>query len=211
MSSYSAAREAGIAHLIENDPLLGEYIQSAPRPTFEPHENYFLSLVSSIISQQLSVKAAATIKKRVFALFPNDTPTPELLLETQTKTLREAGLSERKVLYIYDLSERVLDGRVHFKDIDGMQSDKITEMLTQVKGVGVWTSHMFLMFTLGRFDVLPVGDLGIKNAIHAYYNLPTKPDEATVLEISTLNKWHPYESIASWYLWRTLDNEPDLE
>jgi len=197
-------------YLRSNDAILGEIISNAPLPSFVPHKNYYQELVESIISQQLSVKAATTILKRFRALFSETFPTPEGILATDIDTLRSVGLSRQKASYMQDLATRVLDGSVQFSHLDTLTNQEIINELIQIKGVGVWTVHMFLLFCMGRLDVLPIGDLGIKNGIYKLYALPEKPTPEDMEMIALNNNWHPYESVASWYVWHSLDNKPAL-
>lgn len=193
------------------DPVLAPIIPVAGLPTFTPHKNYYQELVESIVSQQLSVKAAATIMKRFLELFPDaNFPTPGQILEKDVEELRAVGLSRQKATYIQDLAVKVLEETVRFNHLDSLSNDDVIAELTQIKGVGVWTVHMFLMFCMGRLDVLPTGDLGIKNGIYTLYKLKEKPTPEAMEKIATKNKWHPYESVASWYVWHSLDNKPAL-
>lgn len=202
--------EAGIAHITEHDVRLAEVIATHPQPTFRPHTGYYRELVESIISQQLSVKAAATIYRRFVDSFGHF-PEPTEILARDDEQLRAVGLSGAKTRYIKDLAAKVLDGSVQFDHLDQLSNDEIVAELTAVKGVGEWTVHMFLLFCMGRFDVLPVGDLGIKNAVQRLYSLDTVPSPADIRYIADQNGWTPYESIASWYLWKSLDNAPVLD
>jgi DNA-3-methyladenine glycosylase II len=195
-------------YLSSHDTILGEVIKYAPLPAFVPHKNYYQELVESIISQQLSVKAAATILKRFKELFSSDFPTPEDILATDIETLRSVGLSRQKASYIKDLATRVLEGSIRFSHLDTLSNQGVIDELVQIKGVGVWTVHMFLLFCMGRLDVLPTGDLGIKNGMYKLYALPEKPTPQNMETIALNNKWHPYESVASWYVWHSLDNKP---
>lgn len=197
-------------HLTTYDPILGEVIKNAPLPAFVPHKNYYQELVESIISQQLSVKAAATILKRFKELFSTDFPVPEDLLATDIEVLRSVGLSRQKASYIKDLATRVLEGSVQFSHLDSLSNQEVIDELVQIKGVGVWTVHMFLLFCMGRLDVLPTGDLGIKNGMYKLYALAEKPSPQDMEMIALNNSWHPYESVASWYIWHSLDNQPAL-
>lgn len=197
-------------HLAAQDPILGAVIASSEPPSFVPHQNYYQSLVESIVSQQLSVKAAATILKRFKDLFSEEFPSPESILATDIEELRSVGLSRQKAGYIKDLAARVLDGSVQFTHLDSLTNQEVVNELVQIKGVGVWTVHMFLIFCIGRLDVLPVGDLGIKNGMHILYDLPEKPTPEDMEAIAVNNHWHPYESVASWYVWRSLNNKPVL-
>ncbi|HSX00459.1 MAG TPA: DNA-3-methyladenine glycosylase [Patescibacteria group bacterium] len=201
-------QEAAI-YLRKHDSILKPIIDVAGPTTMRPHKNYYQALVDSIISQQLSVKAASTIEERFCALFESKTfPSPESILTKDIDELRSAGLSRGKATYVRDLAQHVVDGKVKFDHLDALTNEEIIHQLTAVKGVGVWTAHMFLMFCMGRLDVLPVGDLGIKNGIQKLYALKTQPDALAIERIAKKNHWHPYESIACWYVWHSLDNKP---
>jgi len=195
-------------HLSKHDPALAPIIKQAGSATFGPHDDYYGALVNSIIGQQLSVKAAASIKCRFQALFGGKLPTPAEILEKSEDDLRAAGLSRPKIKYIRDLAEHILDGKLDFGKLNMLSNEKIVAELTDVKGLGEWTAHMFLMFCMGRLDVLAHGDLGIRNGIRRLYDLPDLPSPQTVDEIALLNGWHPYESVACWYVWHSLDNAP---
>ncbi len=198
---------AASRHLTNQDPLLADLISRFGPCDIVPHTNYYQELVSSIISQQLSVKAALSIQKRFVDLFHSqDIPPPDSILTKTVEDFRSAGLSRGKSAYVIDLSQHVLDGRLSFDDIDQKSNQQIIDMLTAVKGVGAWTAHMFLMFSVGRLDILPVGDLGIKNAVQKLYNLNHQPTPAEIENIAEQNNWHPYQTVASWYLWKSLDN-----
>lgn len=205
---YKTELERAVAHLSQNDPIMASIIAEHPLPDLAPHTDYYHALVSSIISQQLSVKAAATIKQRFLVLFGDRYPTPEEIIEKDTEGLRQVGLSYRKVEYIKDLALHILDGKIVFDKFDTLPNEEIIRELVAVKGVGVWTVHMFLMFCMGRLNVLPVGDLGIRNGMMRHYSLEHLPAPAEVQAIAAQYNWQPYESIASWYLWRSLDNQP---
>ena len=191
------------------DPILVPIIAQAGIPTIVPHKNYYPALVESIVSQQLSVKAAATILKRFLALFPGDRfPTPADILSKDIEAFRSAGLSRQKGTYIQDLAVKVIEGTVTFDHLDSLTNEQVIKELTQIKGVGVWTVHMFLMFCMGRMNVLPTGDLGIKNGMFSLYRLDEKPTPEEMEAIAAKNNWHPYETVASWYIWHSLDNKP---
>jgi DNA-3-methyladenine glycosylase II len=155
------------------------------------------------------VKAAKSIEERFLALYPGALPLPEQILATDHDTLRSVGLSNAKANYVKDLAQHIVDGKLELGKLDALSNDEIITELTAVKGIGEWTAHMFLMFCMGRSDVLPVGDLGIRNGVRKVYKLDDVPTPAQVSEIATANNWHPYESIASWYIWRSLDNVPN--
>lgn len=194
------------SHLSLNDPVMATLIERYSPPSFVKHTNYYRELASSIISQQLSVKAARTIEQRFVDLFDGTFPTPKQILEKDIEELRAVGLSRPKAIYIQDLAYKILDGTVQFDNIDSLSNDEIITELTKVKGIGVWTVHMFLMFCMARLDVLPVGDLGIKNGIKQLYGFVELPSEQDVRYIAKKNGWHPYESVASRYIWLSLDN-----
>jgi DNA-3-methyladenine glycosylase II len=199
-------------YLTKVDAKLAPIIAVAGPPSIVPNQNYYQALVESIISQQLSVKAANTILNRFMALFPGDVfPTPRDILEKDIEVLRSVGLSRQKATYIQDLAVKVIEGTVQFNHLDGLLNDGIIKELTIVKGVGIWTVHMFLIFCMGRLDVLPTGDLGIKNGIYSLYKLKEKPTPEQIQSHADKNKWHPYESVASWYIWHSLDNKPVVQ
>src|ERR1700733_385070 len=207
MSIYEEAAK----HLSEHDSALAPVIAQAGITTIRPHTDYYQALVTSIISQQLSVKAAATIKHRFCELFGSaDLPAPEQILTKEIEELRGVGLSRGKAMYIQDLAVHVLDGSVDLNHFANKTNDEIVHKLTAVKGIGEWTAHMFLIFAMGRTDVLATGDLGIKNGMRALYGLDHAPSPEEMHEIARNHHWHPYESIACWYVWRSLENEPDL-
>jgi DNA-3-methyladenine glycosylase II len=210
MTHWSDQLKVGADHLASVDPILASVISRAPLPAFSPHKNYYQELVESIVSQQLSVKAAASILKRFKELFVADFPSPDDILTKDIETYRSVGLSRQKASYIRDLAEKVLDSTVKFDHLDSLSNQEVIEELIQIKGVGLWTVHMFLMFCMGRFDVLPTGDLGIRNGIQKLYELKERPGDVDIEKIAKKNKWHPYETIASWYIWHSLDNKPVL-
>ena len=153
--------------------------------------------------QQLSGKAAATIHGRVLDLFGGRAPTPEELATASEASLRAAGLSRQKLMYLKDLASRVASGEVPIETLHELPDEAVIDALVRVKGVGRWTAQMFLMFRLGRPDVLPELDLGIQNAIRRAYRLRSRPTPERVAKIGA--PWAPYRTVASWYLWRSLD------
>lgn len=164
----------------------------------------FRSLVRAIIYQQVSGKAAASILARFIALFaPARFPTPEDVRRMPSRRMRGAGLSSQKASYIKDLAEKFSDGTIRHRTLHRMRSDEIIEHLTQVKGIGTWTVHMFLIFTLRRPDVLPTGDLGIRKGFQMVYRLKSLPDHGEMERLAT--RWRAHASTASWYLWRAAD------
>jgi DNA-3-methyladenine glycosylase II len=200
--------DKALTHLQNADVRLATLIDIHPAPTFKKHTNYYHELVDSIISQQLSVKAARTIETRFKALFDGEFPEPAQILAKDIEELRAVGLSRPKARYIQDLASKILDGSISFTAIDALSNDEIIAELTKVKGIGVWTVHMFLMFCMARLDVLPAGDLGIRNGITRVYGLEHTPTEREVELIAKNNNWAPYESVASWYIWQSLNNTP---
>lgn len=195
-------------HLAKVDPKLAPVIVQYGLCVIRPHRNYYQALVGEIIGQQLSVKAAASIRKRFEALFGDKFPKPEAILKKSVDELRAVGLSRAKVNYIRDLAQHIVDGKVKFDHLDSLSNDEIIAELTDVKGIGEWTAHMFLMFCMGRADVLAPGDLGIRNAIKKLYGLQELPMPDQVKHRAVRNHWHPYETIACWYLWQSLENVP---
>jgi DNA-3-methyladenine glycosylase II len=209
MNTSKNVYEVATEHLFRNDKTLAPIISRAGPCTMRPHRNYYQALVGSIISQQLSVKAADTIERRFCELFgSSDMPSPEQILTKDIEELRSVGLSRAKATYVRDLAQHVVDGKVHFDHLDRLSNDEIIAELLPVKGIGVWTVHMFLMFCMGRTDVLPVGDLGIKNGIRDLYAFDHAPSPEEMQEVARKHNWHPYESVACWYIWHSLDNKP---
>ena len=200
--------QEAIEALTQQDPVIAQLISLYPKPSFEKHTNYYQELASSIISQQLSVKAARTIEGRFIDLFDGQFPTPEQILEKDTEELRTAGRSQQKARYIQDLALKIIEKEIRFDTIDELTNEEIIAELTKVKGIGEWTVHMFLMFCMARLDVLPVGDLGIRNGVAKLYHLEHLPTPDEIKTIAVKNNWQPYESVASWYVWQSLENTP---
>ena len=194
-------------HLSQADAVLAGVIRKYGQCTITPHKNYYQELVGSIISQQLSVKAARSILQKFLSLFGNTFPRPEQILDKSVEELRTAGLSNAKARYIQDLALHVQDERLPLYTLNTLSNDEIIGELTAVKGIGEWTAHMFLLFAMGRLDILAHGDLGIKNGIHKLYGLSELPTPEVVKNLSAKNNWHPYESVACWYIWKSLDND----
>jgi 3-methyladenine DNA glycosylase/8-oxoguanine DNA glycosylase len=166
---------------------------------------HFQALARSIIYQQLSGKAAGTIHSRFNALCPGGAPSPEIVSRTSDAALRGAGLSRQKIGYLRDLSLKVTDGTLPLDHVHTLEDEALIAHLVQVKGIGRWTAQMFLMFRLGRRDVLPDLDLGIQNAIRRAYRMRKRPTPKQVKKIGA--KWSPHSTVACWYLWRSLDND----
>jgi len=194
-----------ILHLKESDPVIGGIIERVGAYRIEFREPEFQTLVRSIVYQQLSGKAASTIIGRLIAAMPDRRITPEGVLSLTVEQMRAIGLSGQKTKYIRDLAERTLAGELDFGRLVDMADDDVIEHLTRVKGVGVWTAHMFLIFALRRPNILPTGDLGVRSAIKKAYRLRQLPKPEKIEKLA--KRWHPYCSVASWYLWRSLDGD----
>jgi len=195
--------------LMRRDKVLGAAIRQigACRLADRQRTDHLSALVGAIVSQQLSTKAAATIFGRFVALFPEGrVPHAQAIHAMDDAVLRGVGLSGQKVSYLRDLCTRIADGRLQLEELEALEDELVIERLTAVKGFGRWTAEMFLMFRLHRPDVLPVGDLGIVNAIQRLYGLRKRPDPRKILQLG--EAWKPYRSVACWYLWQTLRNEP---
>jgi DNA-3-methyladenine glycosylase II len=177
----------------------------ARRKEERPNDAYG-ALLRAIVGQQLSTKAARTIYGRILDLFDGSTPSPEQLLEADESDLRGAGLSGRKVEYIRDLASHVIEGELELDRLDRLDDEEVIEEIVAVRGLGIWTAEMFLMFHLERPDVLSGGDLGIRKAVQIEYGLEEMPPPAKVLEIG--EPWRPHRSLASLYLWESLANTP---
>jgi DNA-3-methyladenine glycosylase II len=201
-TNYTKAR----AHLTQADPVLGVVIErhGPCRLGDRSDEPTLKRLARALVSQQLSVKAAATIFKRFVALYPDaDFPLPEQVVETPIETLRSVGLSRQKASYLQDLCGRVHRGELALDALGTMSDDEVMATLTAVKGIGRWTAEMILIFQLERPDILPVDDVGLLRSIQRVYGLKRRPTSKQVLRLG--QKWRPYRSIASWYLWADLD------
>jgi DNA-3-methyladenine glycosylase II len=181
-------------------------LDHAARRRGRPDDAYG-SLVRTIVGQQLSTKAAGTIYARLAALFGERPPTPAELLAAEDEALREVGLSRQKIGYLRDLAARVKSGELDLHALHELPDEEVSERITSVKGLGRWSADMFLMFHLRRPDVLPVGDLGIRRAVERAYALPALPDEDSLRAIS--GPWRPHRTLASLYLWESLDAVPN--
>jgi DNA-3-methyladenine glycosylase II len=204
-AEYERARRL----LMRRDPILGGAIKRIGRCRMADRQrsDHLSALVGAIVSQQLSTKAAATIFGRFVALFPEGKiPSADAIAAQSDSALRGVGLSGQKVGYLRDLAARIADGRLDLDELERLSDEEVIERLTSVKGFGRWTAEMFLMFRLHRPDVLPAADLGIVNAIQRLYRLRKRPDAKRIVRMG--ESWKPYRSVASWYLWQTLRNEP---
>jgi DNA-3-methyladenine glycosylase II len=196
-----------IQHLRENDPVLSEIIDRVGDYGIQFREPGFETLVKSIVYQQLSGRVASVIFGRL-AKAAGGPLTPENILKLRPARMRALGLSKQKTLYIRDLARHTRDGRVVFEDLAALDDAMVIDRLTAVKGVGVWTVHMFLIFALRRADILPTGDLGIRNAMRKAYGMAELPTPAEMEALA--KRWRPYCSVASWYLWRSLESDANL-
>lgn len=171
--------------------------------TLKTNSDRFLMLVRSIVSQQISTAAARTILNRLHELVAPAKISPEAVARYDVDDLREVGISRQKAGYFIDLTEKVYSGQVDLKTIGRKKDEDVITELTEVKGIGPWTAQMFLMFSLGRLDVFPHGDLGIQNGIKKNYETSDPPTKTEMMELA--EPWQPYSTIASWYLWRSLE------
>jgi DNA-3-methyladenine glycosylase II len=201
-----------VATLARSDPAMaglverfGELSVDTRRRRRPPVDAYGM-LLRSVIGQQLSVKAAATIYDRVLELFGGATPPPQALLDADPQALRDAGLSWRKVEYVRDLAAHVLSGELELDRLEELGDEEVIAEITAVRGFGVWSAHMFLIFFLERPDVLPTGDLGIRRAVQVAYGLEELPTPAELEALA--EPWRPHRTLASIYLWESLANEP---
>jgi DNA-3-methyladenine glycosylase II len=200
--------EIALSHLKSNDPVLARVIDDVGPYTLKPQRNGFDMLVRSILSQQISMAAARSIRGRLETLAGTKRLTPEIIGRFDAQQLRAVGVSPQKAGYHVDLARKSQDGTIRFGSLARMSDEEIIEKLTQVKGIGVWTAQMFLIFSAGRLDVFPHDDLGVRVAIKELYRLRKLPDKAKAHRIA--RPWRPYASVASWYCWRYLDRKKTI-
>ena len=195
-----------LSHFKERDPKIARVIQTIGPFQLKRNRNYFVVLSRSIVSQQISTAAADTIFARFEKLFDGHAATPERVAGLKAPPLRAAGLSRQKAAYLKDLSHRFIDGTIRPHRLNYLDNEEIIDQLTQVHGIGRWTAEMFLIFVLNRPDVFPVDDLGLRKAVQLHWNLDELPtaDELTALA----EPWRPYRSMATWYLWQSLNSKP---
>jgi DNA-3-methyladenine glycosylase II len=193
-----------LQHLKKSDPVMAGIIQRVGPFKLQYREPNFETLVRSIVYQQLSGRVASVIFARLHAAAGEEQLTPAGIMKLRPERMRKVGLSAGKTLYIRELAKHTKRGSVVFESLPGLDDAAVVEHLTRVKGIGVWTAHMFLMFALRRNDVLPVGDLGIRAAMKKAYGLDDLPKPAEMEKIAAA--WKPYTSVACWYLWRSLEN-----
>jgi DNA-3-methyladenine glycosylase II len=207
--SFPMDHTEAIAFLKQSDPVLAQVIDRVGDCSLgqtAQESDLLFSLCRSILHQQLSTKVAAVIHNRFLQLYASRPALSAVdILDTPDEVLRGVGLSRAKVIYIKDLAQHVLHGLPTLEELSTLDNEAIIKTLTQVKGIGRWSVQMLLIFRLHRWDVLPVDDLGIRSAIRNLYGLPDLPNKKTVEQLG--RAWQPYESIASWYLWRSLENQ----
>ncbi len=196
-------------HLRAADPVMKTIIDAVGPYTLRFERDRFAMLVRSIISQQISTSAARAIRKRLVDLGRAEGLTPGSLARYTIDELRSVGLSPQKASYVSDLAAKVNDGTVNLRQIGRLSDERVVDQLMQVKGIGRWTAQMFLIFSLGRPDVFPHGDLGVRTAIRDRYDLEDLPDKTTSHAIAA--PWRPFASVASWYCWRSLDLDRNTE
>src|SRR5688572_4773888 len=199
--------QKAIAHL-KSDPVIAELIATFPPIEPKPEPDFYLTLLRSVVGQQLSVKAAATIFSRFINLFPDQYPHPEEVLLLLDEQLRGVGLSGQKSGYVRAVAESKKSGALDPQVISHLEDEALIKHLTSIKGVGRWTAEMLLMFALERHDVFPADDLGIQNAMKKRYGLTTEKKELRKQMLEIAENWRPYRTIASKYLWKSLNNLP---
>lgn len=204
MNHRTQAIEDGVRHLRQVDPVMARLIRDcAPLTELRLQRDRFLALSHSILSQQISVHAARSVKRRLREHLGGSPITPEAIAGLDVEELRAIGISRQKASYLIDLADKVLAGEVALRTIGRLDDARVIRELTRVRGIGVWTAQMFLIFSLGRLDVFPHDDYGVRAAIGKLYRLGTLPDRATSLTIA--EPWRPYATVASWYCWRSLE------
>ena len=193
--------------MLKRDPHFAPLIKKHGPPDLTRYHGkmrIFSAILRSIIFQQISGSAARAIQARFLALFPKSGPTPALVLKASSTKIRAAGLSAQKIAYMKDAAKKFNDGAIDERNFKKMTSQEIIDHLVQIKGVGVWTAHMLLIFTLHRVDILPTGDLGIQKGFQAMYKLRSLPSHTHMERLA--KPWREHASIASWYLWRVADD-----
>lgn len=193
-------------YLSERDPVLRRIIEQVGPCQLRRSTNFFLTLLESIVWQQLSWKAALTIHERLLRTIGTPRPKPADVLRTPVDDMRAAGLSRAKSDYLHDLSARFEDGRFPRRRIRLLSDEEVVAQLCEIKGIGLWTAEMFLMFGLNRLDVFPAGDVGLRNALAKRYRLRNASNMKRLEAIS--RRWRPYRTIASWYVWASSDGMP---
>ena len=187
---------------LKKDPKFAKIIKQVGDYNVKITKNRYQSLVEAIIAQQLSGSAAGSILKKFKKLYKSKFPKPIEVIKTPDSKLRSAGLSKMKISYIKDLSKKIETNQLNMREISTKSNESIVEQLTNVKGIGRWTAEMFLIFSLGRLDVLPVGDLGLKKGIQLMHSFNELPNEKEIEQLA--ETWRPYRTVATWYLWKSL-------
>lgn len=207
MNLLATSLEIGISRLCDIDPKLAPVINQIGPCQLIRREKGFPALAYSIVSQQLSKSSANSIRSRFDSLFSSLCANPVELLNIDDDQLRQTGLSLPKVNYLKCLADYVISGKIDFDNLEDLDDESIISMLTEIKGIGRWTAEMYLMFSMNRLDVFPVGDRAIRSAVSLLYNVPkTSPDD---IYMQIAGKWTPYRTIATWYLYRYMDNLRD--
>jgi len=194
---YSAAHK-----VLKKDPKLAKIIKLVGEYQIRTSRNYYESLVEAIITQQLAGSAAKAISNRFRSLYGKSFPKPIDVINTSDSKLRKTGLSRMKIEYIKELSKAIESKKLKMRSLSKLSDEEIVEQLTQIKGIGRWTAEMFLIFSLGRMDVLPVGDLGLRKGVQLLNSSSELPSVAEIEELA--EKWRPYRTVATWYIWKSL-------
>jgi DNA-3-methyladenine glycosylase II len=205
LSIYTKAKR----HLGRRDPVLKQLMRTLGPCTLKPNGDHFAVLVRSIIAQQISSKAARSIGARLAEALAPEGVTPARILRTSETVLRAVGLSASKLRYLRDLADKVHGGTVPLARLHAFSDEEVIAHLVPVKGIGRWTAEMFLIFSLGRLDVLPVDDLGLRAGVKRHYDLSEMPKRAELVERG--EAWRPYRTIATWYFWRSVGGAPPGE
>ncbi|MBO0784247.1 MAG: DNA-3-methyladenine glycosylase 2 family protein [Ktedonobacteraceae bacterium] len=199
-ADFTDLTSAAIAYLRDIDPVMRLAIDRGGPCALQPDSNLFQQLIEAILSQQISVRAAAAITARLKAALPTGEITPDALIALDQDALRALGLSTPKARYVRDLTERVASGQLNLEQLLTLDDEAVITELIAIKGIGRWTAEMLLIFAMGRADVLPVDDLGLLDGVKEAYGLPTRPTRAEMLERGEL--WRPYRTFATWYMWK---------
>jgi DNA-3-methyladenine glycosylase II len=208
VTSFSV--EEALAHLRGVDEALAGLIERVGAYDAPRRSDPYAALVRAILFQQLAGAAASAIQRRFFAMYSDEDkpPSPPQMLETTDEQFRSAGVSRQKAGYLRDLAAHVTDRRLDLQGLPALSDAEVIQQVTAVKGLGEWSAHMFLMFHLGRPDVLPVGDLGVRHGMRITYGLPGLPTPKEALGIGA--PWAPFRSVGSWYMWRAVEPPPDI-
>jgi len=202
MKHYSGRIDAGVRQIRYRDPVMRELIRNCPPLTsLKLERNQFQSLTNSILSQQISINAARSVRTRLLEHLGVTGITPEGVANLNVEELRAVGVSRPKAHYLLELAHKVLAAQLKLDRMSRLSNEAVIEKLTGVKGIGVWTAQMFLIFSLGRLDVLPCNDFGVRSAIRRLYALGELPNKKKCLEVA--EPWRPYATIGSWYCWRS--------